>query len=202
MAKMKLSIEEYAPKDVKEVFTDINARQITALMFHDEMADLFDFLGLRGFKRMHEYQYFAESAEHRAIKRYYINHHGSLIPEEDLEPVEIIPYDWYQYNRTDVPAGVRKQTVQKAMEQYKSWETETKALFEKCAHYLLEWHCIADFNRVNDLICDVDMELKYLERLCLELRAVDYSSEYVQVLQDKYHEEYKEKCKTIGVDIC
>lgn len=93
MAKMKLSVEEYAPKDVKEVFTDINARQITALMFHDEMADLFDFLGLRGFKRMHEYQYFAESAEHRAIKRYYINHHGSLIPEEDLEPVEIIPYD-------------------------------------------------------------------------------------------------------------
>lgn len=32
--------------------------------------------------------------------------------------------------------------------------------------------------------------------------AVDYSSEYIQMLQDKYHEEYKEKCKTIGVDIC
>ena len=197
-----MSLADYSPKDVKEVFTDINSRQITALMFHDEMADLFDFLGLRGFKRMHEYQYLSESGEHRALKRYYINHHGSLIPTEDIDPIEIIPYDWYQYTRTDVPVGLRKQTVQKAMEQYKSWETGTKALYESCASHLLKWGCIADFNKVSNLICDVDTELKYLERLCLELRSVDYSPDYIQMLQDKYHEKYKEKCKEIHIDIC
>lgn len=55
MAKNKAMFAEYEPKNCKDVFSVINTRQITALMFHDEMADLFDFLGLRGFKRMHEY---------------------------------------------------------------------------------------------------------------------------------------------------
>ena len=119
MAKNRALFAEYEPKNCKDVFSVINTRQITALMFHDEMADLFDFLGLRGFKRMHEYQYLAESAEHRTLKRYYLNHHGMLLPDEEIEPVDVIPDDWYQYNRMDVTPAVRKQAVQKAMEQYK-----------------------------------------------------------------------------------
>lgn len=198
----KMSIQEYAPKNCKEVFAAINSRQITALMFHDEMADLFDFLGLRGFKRMHEYQYFSESAEHRAIKRYFLNHHGELIPPDEIDGIEVIPSDWYKYTRMDVTPAVRKQAVQKAMEQYHDWECETKELYEKCASYLSMWGNFADLQKVCDLINDVDMELKYLERLCIELKSVDYSAEYIGVMQDKYHEKYKEKCKDIGVSIC
>ena len=39
----------------EEIFQTINDRQIQALMFHDEMSDLYDFLGLYGFKRWHLY---------------------------------------------------------------------------------------------------------------------------------------------------
>ena len=202
MAKNRAMFAEYEPKDCKEVFSVINTRQITALMFHDEMADLFDFLGLRGFKRMHEYQYLSESAEHRTLKRYYLNHHGMLLPDEEVEPVDVVPDDWYQYTRMDVTPAVRKQAVQKAMEQYKEWECGTKALYEKCAAYLMAWQKIADFNKVNELVKDVDMELKYLERLCIELKAVEYDCAYIEMLQDKYHEKYKEKSKDIGVSIC
>lgn len=202
MAKPKSIFMDYEPKDCKDVFSVINTRQITALMFHDEMADLFDFLCLRGFKRMHEYQYLAESAEHRTLKRYYLNHHGILLPDEEIDPVDVIPDDWYQYNRMDVTPAVRKQAVQKALEQYKEWECGTKALYEKCAAYLMAWQKISDFNKVNELVKDVDMELKYLERLCIELKAVEYDCTYIEMLQDKYHEEYKEKYKNIRVDIC
>lgn len=202
MEKNKMTLMEKEPKSCKEIFAAVNRRQITALMFHDDMADLFDFLGLRGFKRMHEYQFFEESAEHRALKRYYLNHHGELIPEEELDRFEVIPSDWYKYTRMDVSAPVRKQAVQRAMEQYHDWESETKELYEACAKYLLDWGAIADFNKICDLVKDVDMELKYLERLCIELKSVDYSAEYIGVMQDKYHEAYKEKCKDIGVDIC
>lgn len=202
MAKPKSIFMDYEPKDCKDVFSVINTRQITALMFHDEMADLFDFLCLRGFKRMHEYQYLAESAEHRTLKRYYLNHHGMLLPDEEIDPVDVIPDDWYQYTRMDVTPAVRKQAVQKALEQYKEWECGTKALYEKCAAYLMAWQKISDFNKVNELVKDVDMELKYLERLCIELKAVEYDCAYIEMLQDKYHEEYKEKSKNIGVDIC
>ena len=60
----------------KAIFEKVINRQISALMFHDEMADMYDFLGLSGFKRLHEYQYFCESAEYKAIKRYFLNHHN------------------------------------------------------------------------------------------------------------------------------
>lgn len=197
-----INLSAYEPKDCTEVYKIVNARQITALMFHDDMADLFDFLGLRGFKRIHEYQYLAESAEHRALKRYYINHHGKLLPESNLAPVSVIPSDWVQYNRMDVTPAVRKQYTQRAMEQYLEWEAETKALYCKMAAYLMDWQKVADFDKINCLIKDVDTELKYLERLCLELKSVDYDPAYISMLQDKYHEKYKEKCKEIGVSIC
>lgn len=202
MIKGKSVFTDYEPKDCREVYCVVNTRQIKALMFHDEMADLFDFLGLRGFKRMHEYQYLMESAEHRALKRYYLNHHGTLLPDEELEPVDVIPDDWYQYTRMDVTPQVRKQAVQKAMEQYREWECGTKALYEKCCAYLIAWQKMADYNKINNLLEDVDSELKYLERLCIELKAVDYDCSYIEILQDKYHEKYKEKSKSIGVDLC
>lgn len=202
MVKSKISFADYEPKDCLEVFTLISTRQFVALRFHNDMADLFDFLGLRGFKRMHEYQFLAESAEYRSVRRYFLNHHGQLLNAGETERVSVIPDDWYKYTREDVSPTVRQQAVQRAMQQYRQWESDTKALYEKCATYLLGWGKVADFNKVNDLIRDVDSELKYLERLCLELQAVEYDCSYLEILQDKYHEKYKEKSKDIGVDIC
>lgn len=202
MTKAKTMFTDYEPKSYKEIYREIQTRQIIALMFHDSMADMFDFLGLKGFKRMHEYQYLAESLEHRALKRYYINHHGMLISEGDIDDVEVIPYDWYQYTRMDVTPAVRKQAIQKAMEQYRTWETDTKAFYEKCASYLLAWQKIADFNTVNDLIKDVDKELKQLERLCIELSSVDYDDSYVAEIQSTLHKKYKDKFKSLGDKLC
>ena len=48
---------------VEAIFSEINARMIAALMLHDQMTDYFDFLGMKGYKRLHEYQYFDESLE-------------------------------------------------------------------------------------------------------------------------------------------
>lgn len=185
----------------KDLFSAISARQLTALMFHEEMTDLFDFLGLKGFKRMHEYQYYSESIQYRNLKKYYLNHYGMLIPDEEIKEVYIIPDDWYKYTREDVTPTVRKQYVQRAMEQYKDWERGTKELYQKCAAILMSWQKVADFNEINCLVCDVNCELKKLERLCIELNAVDYDAIYILSIQDCYHSKYKDKLKDIGNEI-
>lgn len=187
---------------VEDAFHVINSRQISALMMHDEMADLFDFLGLMGFKRMHEYQYFAESAKHRGIKRYYLNHHNKLLPHEKIERVSVIPEDWMRYSRKDVTPSIRKQSVQTAFGQYTEWEYRTKSIYEKVAASLLNLGYTADFNKVNDLVKDVDMEIKRLDRLCLSLRSVDYDPMYFVTIQDKLHEEYDKRTQEIGIAIC
>jgi hypothetical protein len=185
-----------------EVFQVINTRQIEALMFHDQMADLFDFLGLMGFKRMHEYQYLSESAEHRALKRYYLNHHNKLLPSLEVDSPHEIPDDWYKYTRFDVTTQVRKQAIEKAFENYNNWEAETKALYEEGAKILFDHGCIADFCKIKSLVCDVDQELKSLDRLYLTLRATGYNEVYIASIQDGLHECYREKSKSIGIDIC
>lgn len=188
--------------DCSGVFKTINDRQIEALMLHDQMADMFDFLGLMGFKRMHEYQYFSEAAEHRATKRYFINHHNKLIMEGEINNPRIISREWNKYTRFDVDASTRKQSVKSAFEKYKEWEEETKEIYCDCAKALMEMGHVACFNKVNDLICDVDMELKKLHRMMLKLSAVGYDEVYMISIQDELHECYKEKTKEIGIDIC
>lgn len=195
-------ITETVSTTCHEVFATINRRQISALMFHDQMADFFDFLGLMGFKRMHEYQYLVESAEHRALKRYFLNHHNSLLIEKSIEEPDVIPDSWYKYNRFEVSVQVRKQAIEKALTQYKDWEAETKRCYEKCAKDLLDESLIADYNKINKLIQDVDMELKSVDRLLLKLQAVNYNDIYVVTIQDELHEKYRELSKNIGVDIC
>lgn len=198
---------EYNGKQVKdmtcrEIFQFINMRQISALMFHDQMADTYDFLGLMGFKRLHEYQYFTESAEHRGLKRYFINHHNKLLNTGKIEVINIIPEGWEKYDRFDVTSTVRQQYVEKSFEMYESWESDTKEIYEYCAKSLLDMGHIADFVKVKELICDVDMELKTLDRMLIELKSVDFNDVYIATIQDELHECYDKKTKEIGIDIC
>lgn len=200
-------IYEYNGKQVKdmncrEIFQFINARQIAALMFHDQMADTYDFLGLNGFKRLHEYQYFAESAEHRGLKRYFINHHNKLLESAKIPTKKVIPEDWTKYDRFDVTAQIRKQHIEKSFEMYENWESDTKEIYEYCAKCLFDLGRIADFEKVKELICDVDMELKCLDRLLIELKSVDFNNVYMETIQSELHERYDKKTKEININIC
>ena len=185
-----------------EIWSKINTRQIKALMFHEQMADYFDFLGLMGFKREHEYRFFAENAEMRGVHRYVLNHHNVLLPEEPVEAVKAIPSSWYNYSRFDVDMATRKKAIEEAFSKWRVWEKETKAFYCEKFVELTANKSIADANKLNELITDVDMELKHLERQILELKAVDYDSFYVMQEQCKLHDKYKSMAEKIGVSIC
>lgn len=185
----------------KSIFEKIITRQISALMFHDEMADLYDFLGLAGFKRLHEYQYFCESAEYKSLKRYFLNHHNMLLSIDEPVKKEYIPNDWKNYSRFDVNSQLRRQYVEKTMIEYWEWEKETKCCLECWAKELLDMGMVADFEIVGKLVSDVDKELKCLERLVLKLKAVDFDPAYIVESQPEIHEKYKKKTKHLGIDI-
>lgn len=89
-------------KTPKEIFAEINERFIGAVMMHGQFADYFDFLGLKGFKRMHEYQHIAESLERRKVCRYFISHHNQLIDDAFDGKVNVIPDAWRTAKRLSV----------------------------------------------------------------------------------------------------
>ena len=181
------------------LYSMVNTHMITALMFHDQMADMYDFLNLHGFKRMHEYQHLAESLEHRKLKRYVLNHHNMLVMDENIENPSVIPLEWYNYNRFDVTPQVREQSIKKSFQRYKEWESNTKDMYNSVCKVFFEHGKVADFEHVSCLLSDVDIELKCLERLELELESCNYSMEYILTLQPDLHEKYKKKTKELFI---
>lgn len=178
---------------LEDVYSEVNARYIAALMLHDQMADYFDFLGLHGYKRLHEHQYYEESRERRKLKRYYINHHGRLIPDRFSGAVSMIPDGWLTANRISVGRSAKQKAVEDGFNAYREWETETKKLYETYSRKLRDLGAVADAVFLESMVEDVSEELKRLERIITDLISAGYDMVYVVESQKKLHDKYKEK---------
>lgn len=176
-----------------EVFNKISNRMLTGIMFHEQMADYFDFLDLRGLKRMHENQSFKEMGAHRGLHRFVINHCGKLIDDSSIPVVAYIPQSWYNATRTNVDNSTRRQAVKEAFEKWHNLEVETKQIFEESFKELTENGKIMDANKVNELICNVSEELKMLCRKLLEYKSVDYNMAYIMNQQTEMHDHYEKE---------
>jgi hypothetical protein len=174
---------------------------VSALMLHSEMSDYFNFIGLHGFKRIHEYQYYGESLGRRKLHHKYLDIHNKLIDEnfEKSDRVHVIPDDWYKYTRLDINDSIMPKFVRSALEQYKVWEEETKQLYSDIYCVMLEKGFVIDAKIVNCYICDVQKELKEIYRMMEEMNNTGYDAIYIQEIQDKVHEQYKCKMKKFRV---
>lgn len=184
----------------EEIFSEINNRFIGAIMMHGQFADYFDFLGLRGYKHLHEYQHLAESIERRKVCRYYINHHNALIKEDFSGEVNIIPDAWYTAKRLSVGKSTKQKAVEDGFIEYHNWESETKSVYEKYAQKLREIGSVADAVFVEKLVEDVSAELKTVEQMISDLITTGYDMVYITENQSEIHEKYKKKLKGIEVE--
>lgn len=182
---------------VDEIYSELSAHMVKGLMAHEQLANYYDFLGLKGYKRCHEYHYLDETCNYRRLCRYFINHHSKLIPEREIENPDIIPSSWYRYTRQNVDNTTKVNAVRNGVTLWVDWETETKELYERMYTELINIGEVASALKLKEFICDVDKELKEAERKQLDLRAVDFSLEYIIQTQHDIHKKYKEKMKEL-----
>ena len=178
---------------VEEIFKDISTHMIKGIMIHEQMADYYDFLGLRGYKRAHEYHAFCEMKYYRKLHRYFINHFNRLIGEEIFENPDVIPSSWYRYTRQEVDANTKRSAVRSGIEKWVAWEQETKDLYEKMHKELMEIGEVAAAEKIACFVKAVDDELKQAHRKHINLVTADYSIEYILMEQDCLHDKYKGK---------
>ena len=197
MIEFKSKMDVSTPE---EIFPEINNRFIGAIMMHGQFADYFDFLGLRGYKRLHEYQHLAESIERRKVCRYYINHHNALIKEDFSGEVNIIPDAWYTAKRLSVGKSTKQKAVEDGFIEYHNWESETKSIYEKYSQKLREAGAVADAIFLEKLVEDVSAELQTVERMISDLISTGYDMVYITEIQSEIHEKYKKKLKGIEVE--
>lgn len=188
-----------AVKTPKEIFAEINERFIGAVMMHGQFADYFDFLGLKGFKRMHEYQHIAEGLERRKVCRYFISHHNQLIDDAFDGKVNVIPDAWRTAKRLSVGKSTKQKAVEDGFVEYHNWESETKEVYEQYAHTLRENGHVADAMFVECLVEDVSEELKTVECMINDFISTGYDMVYITEIQSEIHDKYKKKMKGIEV---
>lgn len=178
---------------VEEIFTKLSEHMINGMMFHEQMANYYDFMGLHGYKRCHEYHYICETVEHRKLSRFYMNKYNKLIPEPKFENESVIPSNWYRYTRQEVDNSTKKNAVENGVSEWLKWEKETHALYSDMYNELIKIGDITAAYYVQCLICKVEKEIKHAERKQLALEATEYSLAYVVGQQDAIHDKYKKK---------
>lgn len=185
-----------------EILSKISERQVLALMFHEQMADYYDFLGLHGYKRMHEYHYLKESSEMRATHRYCINHCDHLIERIHVDNPKILPISWNGISRFQINPELKRKAIIEGFERYHKFTKENKEIYSGFFKELTTDGEIATANKVNELVKCYDCELKIIERKILDLEAIGYDMKQIMLEQHEIHEDYKERTKSIGIFIC
>lgn len=183
----------------EHAFKEVLERQTIALKMHMDMANMFEFLGLKGFKMMHEYQLVEEGACYRKTAKHYLTHYNKMLEVEDVDFLDIIPRDWYRYTRFEVTPGVRKRAVIELFDEWKEWEQETKELYSHLATSLINNKHFVAGNYIGDLAKETAEEIKKLEKMYLELKTVEFDSVYVEGTQNKLYNTYKNKLKEVDM---
>ena len=161
-------------RNVEQIFSDISAHQIKGLMVHSQLADYYKFLGLGKYADCHEHHYKDESNSWRSLSLYYIEHFNRLVPEQEISNPNIIPADWFKATRQEVDIPTKRRAVEKGLQAWVDWETETKRLYEEAFAELLSMSEGATAMRIKKCLCDVDYELAEAQKYLLNKKAVDY----------------------------
>ena len=102
---------------------------VEGIMYHDEMAKAYDFLGLPGFSKCQDYHHLEETEGYRCLSHYYATHYYKLLQLEEITKPKLIPETWYKYTTWSVDTGTKKSTIKDLMTKWMEWERSTKKLY-------------------------------------------------------------------------
>ena len=183
---------------VIDVFAKVSDHLIDGMMMHGQTADHYDFLGLEGLKRPHEYHFIRETISMRRIHRYSIDHCNRLLPVANTKHIDVIPVEWSNFTRQAVESETKSKAVEAGMREWCEWEHETKELYAKSAKDPYDAGEVAAAHMICELVRDVDDECEYADRSAPSLSAVDYDMRVIVPMRHGLHEKYGKKPHDVG----
>jgi len=159
---------------VEEIFTTIAKHMAEGIKFHHDMSKGYDFLGLYGFSKCHEYHYLAETKGYECLLHYYSCRYHKLLDVKDIPEPDIIPETWYKYTTMAVDVNTKRNSTKTMMEKWVNWERDTKKLYQDMYKELININEIAAADCILCYINDVDDELKHAEKKLFKLEALGY----------------------------
>lgn len=181
----------------EEIYKSISAHMIKGMMIHEQLMNYYNFLGLIGYNKCHEYHFLQETQGYINFKNYIMNHYHKLIPDSKLQNPYVIPQSWFNYQRKDVDVSTKKKAIKEGIDIWIKWETETKQLYEYVYRELINNGDVAFSIELSQYIKDVDYELAQAYQCWLDLKGVDYDMEYILTEQKELQLNYDKKINKI-----
>ncbi len=177
---------------VEDIFKEILGHMLKGLMFHEQSANYYDFLGLEGYKRCHEYHFFDESHSYRKLYHYYIKKYNQLLPPLPFENPDVVPQSWLGYRRQDVDSKTKRAAVKDGLDSWVQWEKDTCKLYQKKCQELDSLGEVGASCKLKKILCEVEKELQTAEKYQLYKMASDYDINVIIDEQKPFHHKYKE----------
>ena len=178
---------------IDEVFTKLITHMSKGIQIHNLFSQAYDFLGLYGFSKCHEYHYLDEIQGQQCLLHYFSHHYHKLVTIETFTVSEIIPESWRKYTTMAVDSNTIRQAVKDLMEKWVQWERDTKLLYQQMYQELVAINEIAAAEKIKCYILDVTEELKHAEKKIIKLESLGYDINTIIKWQQPMYKKYKKK---------
>lgn len=180
-----------------KVLSEVGEEITQNIMMHLQFADMMDFLGCHGFKRMAEYHFYKDCASLRMLHRYAINHCNKMLVERDVPTPKVIPSSWEGVTRQQVDENTRKKYVRQLILMWLEREKEMRTKLTQKYKEIFDAGYFHAAQHLECLINENEEEIKRMERKVIEYSAVDWNMLYLMQQQQEMHDCYKEKTEKI-----
>lgn len=184
----------------EETFSTILAQKAKGVMIHDQLASIFNFLNLHGYKKCHEYHYLSESYDYRSLYDFYLDNYHCLIPNQVINSPQIIPSNWFKHKKEEVDVNTKRAGIKDAVKKWVDWEQETKELLESSYKNLYEENEIFASLKIAKCIEEVGEELLEAQKLLINLDTIGYDISLIVDNQDAIYNKYHKKIKKLYGD--
>lgn len=180
---------------VEEIFSKLGTHMREGIMYHDDFAQVFNFLCLRGYAAQQEHQFIEESNSYKYLLRYYTKHYHKLLLIENVPQPKIIPETWFKYTTMAVDTGTKRNAIKECMTKWVEWERSTKQIYQELRHELSIINEYAAAQHIDTLIEDVNKELRHAERQLITLETIGYDIVQIADWQEDLYKKYNKKLR-------
>ncbi|MGN1301219.1 MAG: hypothetical protein ACI4U9_01655, partial [Clostridia bacterium] len=178
---------------MEEVYQKFIDHQLVGIMLYEEASNCMDLLNLHGYKRAFEYFAMEEFCERKHIDRYFINHYGKLLKENNVEKISIIPAQYYNASREEIGKEYKKDYIKTSLAKVKDYYKQTIGFLNIAIKQSVEENKIEDMCLFKNRLECYNQRLKKLNRHLVLLNDINYDLGTIEtIIMPEMHEKYKE----------
>ena len=174
---------------IEDIFSEIATHMVKGLMIHDQLAQMFCFLGLPGYQKIQSEQYIDESTNYTQITHYYIATYDRVLKTGRVDNPDLLS-SITDLSKDQLRSTTRKQLIESGFTSWVKWEKDTKDLYQRLYSELIACGEVSSAAKLLDYIKDVDSELAKAKDILHRLRAVEFDLVAIADEQSSVYEQF------------